>query len=104
MWSFIGSLILFIQPLEIRETFNTKLSMVYATLGNINVVAWYEKMEGRDKVDFMWRVRVGIDNGLAMKPYVFLLLLRNQVESTPIICSCPLSSKCALTLLHTITT
>ena len=42
--------------------------MVYATLGNSNAVAWYEKMkEGGDKVDFMWRLQIGIDNGLSMK-------------------------------------
>ena len=96
---------MFVQLLEIREILNTKLSMVCAALGNINRVEWHAKMkEGGDKVDLMWRLRAGIDNDLAMKPYVFLLPLHNQVESTPIIYNCPLPIKCALTLLHTTTT
>ena len=88
----LGSSILFVQSLEIRKIFNTKWSKACATIGNRNAVAQYEKMkEWRDRVDFMWRLRAGVDNGLAMKPFVSLLPLRNQAENTTIICSYPFS-------------
>ena len=67
--------------------------MVCAALGNRNAVAWYEKMkEGGDKVDFMWRLRAGVDNDVAMKPCVSLLPLCSWVENTTVICIYPFAN------------